>query len=162
MRADVSLFRPLTLAILSCALAMPALTTGKTADEGKRSTQPSRFEWVSENYRNRDYPLVRLITLLVDGSALIDHKVTVVGVLSVEFEDTKLYLTKDSYGYFDTSNALALTLTSAQVSATKAMQGRYVEVSGMVAADPSAMTNGSMRIVEIVRVALRGPQTPRP
>jgi hypothetical protein len=92
---------------------------------------------------------------------MINHKVTVVGVLSVEFEDVNLYLTKESYGYLNLSNAIALNLTTVQVSAIKAMQGKYVEVSGKVVADPSARLNGSVRIEEIARVSLGGPLVPR-
>jgi hypothetical protein len=153
---SMCLWRHLTLAIVSSALALTPASAEKAVQQ-----ESSRFEWVSKDYRNAAYPLTRLINLLVKGSSLIDRKVTVVGVLSVEFEDVNLYLTKEAYAYLNVSNAVALNLTTAQVSAIKAKQGQYVEVSGKVVADPSARVDASVRIEEITRVALGGPMVPR-
>jgi hypothetical protein len=123
--------------------------------------KPSRFEWFSPEYRNSEYPLIRLLTLLVNGQSLIGSKVMVVGVLSLEFEDTRLYLTKDSYTYHNIGNAIYLSLTPEQVAASKAMQGQYVEVSGTVVADRAAAIGGSVRLEQVKRVALGGPLLPR-
>jgi hypothetical protein len=146
------------------SLILLAIPAAQAAKPGQQSGQPviqSRYEWRAPQFRPNDYPTVRLITLLVNGQSLINQKVTVTGVLSLEFEDTNLYLSKEAYRYLNTGNALSLTMTPSQQAASKGLQGQYAEISGTIAADPAALIRGSIRITSITRIALGGPIEPR-
>lgn len=104
---------------------------------------------------------MRLVAVLVNGQQFLGRRVTVVGVLSVEFEDVNLYLSEDAYRYSDTSNSIGLTLTPAQLSALKSVQGRYIAISGAITSDSASKVSGSVRVGDIARVAMGGPSLPR-
>lgn len=144
---------------LCCFLAVSPLLTTASADTP--GTQISKYEWVSPEYHSRDYPVVRLLSLLVDGRPLVASKATVSGVLSTGPGEIRLYLTKEALEYSDITNSVAIGLTSMQVDAVKALRGNYVLISGTVVDDPSALVAGSVRIEKVVRATLGGPVVPQ-
>ena len=147
--------RSLLLALMALATVIPG---GAQAAPAHQTEDP--FEWRSTNYKSGAYPSVRLLALLVDGRALLNRNVTVVGVLSIAHEDTRLYLSKEDYGFYNTSNSIYLSLGT-QESALKSLQGRYVQISGKIVEDGSSLFPNGVRISDVARVVLGGPLRPR-
>jgi hypothetical protein len=145
----------------SVAIVVVGAFFGRVAATHAADSQSNRFEWRAAEYRGGAYVPARLLNLLVTGKALLGANVSVSGVLSLDFEDTRLYLTKEDYEFYNTANSIHLTLTKEQVGASAHLQGTYVEVSGRVVEDGSEPFPNSVGITDVKRLILQGPLKPR-
>lgn len=156
--------------LLSTTLVLAMSSSTLVRSEQPRSAPPASSalgaistptEWKSREFRVSDYSDTRLLSALENGTRLENRKVTLVGVLSVDFEDTRLYLTKEAYGYLIDSSAINLSLTDVQIRACQKMQGKYVAVSGILIQDPASRLVGSVRLTMIQRIVIDAPSMPR-
>lgn len=105
--------------------------------------------WSSE--RSHDAPAMRttLMQLLSNPVPLDRHAVRVIGVLSVDFEDHRLYFSKEFYDAFLPQYAIELRLPSGAAAASKRFQGKYVVVEGTFKAQVDAMSSGAIEVTSL-------------
>jgi hypothetical protein len=87
--------------------------------------------------------------LLSNPVSLDRRAVRVIGVLSVEFEDHRLYFSKEFYEAFFPQYAIELRLPSGAVAPSKRFQGKYVVVEGTFRAQVDAMSNGAIEVTSL-------------
>lgn len=105
--------------------------------------------WTSE--RSYDTPAKRTTVMqLLSNPVPFDRRaVRVIGVLSVDFEDQRLYFSKEFYDAFFPQYAIELHLPGGAVAASKRFQGKYVVVEGTFRAQVDAMSNGAIEVTSL-------------
>lgn len=77
-----------------------------------------------------------MIWLLTDAQAYAGKEIQVSGYLSVEFEDTRLYLNCASYRYLESTNSITVSLDDDSYEKLKKLQGSYVSAVGRFQSSP--------------------------
>lgn len=74
--------------------------------------------------------IVSMVAVLANPDQFDGKKVTLSGVLSLEFEDVSLYRDRDAYEYVSVTDGFILELSEEQVESAKGWQGQRVVVTG--------------------------------
>lgn len=102
------------------------------------------------------YSNERLIALIADGSRFLGKQVTITGVLSVEFEDERLYLSREHYLHLITDNSIRVDLPKLDDKLARCLQGQYVNIYGTIARDEASAGTGSVIMMDLRRIAVAG------
>jgi len=146
--------------VLIGALGAGPLSSAKGPAETSVGTR-SKGAWEATGFFVQDYPEARLLAVLVTPERYIGKKVTLTGVLSLDFEDRRLYLSKDEYAHALFSNALSLQMTDALERDLKFAHGKYAEVSGRLIKETTGIRGPSAIMVDIRRVLVVESVEPR-
>jgi len=101
---------------------------------------------------------VTLLQLLTNPVPYDQRYIQLMGVLSVDFEDNRLYFSKEFFDAFYPEYAVEIKLPSGALAASTRFQGKYVVLAGTFTLQAGAFSHGlldvtSMKIAEQPRKA---------
>jgi hypothetical protein len=92
---------------------------------------------------------VTLLQLLTNPSPYNGRYVQVMGVLSVEFEDNRLYFSKEFYDVFYPQYAIDIRLPKKALAASRRFQGKYVMLQGTFVVASGPPGSGVMEVTSL-------------
>lgn len=114
--------------------------------------------WSSERLQYSSAVRTTVMQLLINPSKFDHRPVRVIGVLSTEFEDRRLYFSTEFYDAFLPQYAIDLRFPSGALAASTRFQGKFVMLEGIFQADGGSMNNGviDVTLLEIAEERRRG------
>jgi hypothetical protein len=105
--------------------------------------------WSSERSYNVSAMRTTVLQLMTTPTPFDGRTVRVVGVLSVEFEDHRLYFSKEFYDAFLPQYAIELRLPKGAEAASTQFQGKYVLVEGTFRIESGTASNGLIEVTSL-------------
>lgn len=105
--------------------------------------------WSTPLSFNASPSVTTLLQLLTNPLPYDQRRIRVTGVLSVEFEDNRLYFSKEFFEAFYPQYAIDLRLPSGAVKASNRFQGKYVAVEGTFRVDSASRNHGIMEVTSL-------------